>query len=213
MNQKSGIMITDKQLTIFTSFAKYPFINKTRQEVKKESKEKSNNSLDLAIKKFKEENIITEKKIGKTSIYELNLNEEKVFQYISLANYKRINPLVKQATKYVSEEINKITPFFSIVIFGSYSINEETKNSDLDIAIIIDNKIKIKEIKRQIHNAKLKSIIDIDEHIITRKEFLEMLTNEDENLGKQIAKKHAAMYNQRIFYDIIKEGINNGFKI
>ena len=42
-------MITEKQLKIFEVLAKRPFAEYTRKEIKKESKEKSNNALALAI--------------------------------------------------------------------------------------------------------------------------------------------------------------------
>jgi hypothetical protein len=42
---------------------------------------------------------------------------------------------------------------------------------------------------------------------------IEMLLNDEENLGKQIARKHMNVYNHQIFYDILKEGIKNGFRI
>ena len=40
-----------------------------------------------------------------------------------------------------------------------------------------------------------------------------MLINDEENLGKQIARKHLALNNNQIFYKIIKEGIRHGFTI
>jgi hypothetical protein len=40
---------------------------------------------------------------------------------------------------------------------------------------------------------------------------IEMLTNDEENLGKQIARKHLAVHNHQIFYDIVKEGVKRGF--
>jgi hypothetical protein len=39
-----------------------------------------------------------------------------------------------------------------------------------------------------------------------------MLKDKRENLGKQIAAKHIAVQNSAIFYSIVQEGVNNGFK-
>ena len=33
---------------------------------------------------------------------------------------------------------------------------------------------------------------------------LEMFSNEEENLGKQIARRHLAVHNHRIFYEMVK---------
>jgi hypothetical protein len=42
---------------------------------------------------------------------------------------------------------------------------------------------------------------------------LQMLKDKHENLGKQIAYKHIAVQNPEIFYSMIKEGIEDGFKV
>jgi hypothetical protein len=80
------------------------------------------------------------------------------------------------------------------------------------VAIFIENDEKKKKIIASINSAKLKTPIEIDSHVITKAEMIEMLTNDEENLGKQIARKHLAVYNNQIFYEIIKEGIKHGFR-
>lgn len=206
-------MITDKKLKIFEVFAKKPFLEYERKQIKKESKEKSNNALSLAINLLKKENVINEKKIGKSGILTLNLNNDLTFYYIALCNENRINPTIKLAVKRMQDEIKNFTPFFSIAIFGSYASNDHKQNSDLDIAIFIEDEEKRKRIEALINNAQLKIPIEMDTHVISKNEMIEMLANSEENLGKQIAKKHIAVYNHKIFYDIIREGINHGFKI
>jgi len=39
-----------------------------------------------------------------------------------------------------------------------------------------------------------------------------MLKADNENLGKQIARKHLAIYNSNIFYSLLKKGIKDGFR-
>lgn len=205
-------MLTEKQLDIFAVFAKYPFKERTRQEIKSLAKEKSNNALSLAFSQFKEEDLLIEKKVGKSSLYVLNFENDLVYYYIALSNEKRMKKIVKISINYVIEEVQKITPFFSIVIFGSYSIQEEKKDSDLDVAIFIENKDYVKDITRILHDAKLKSVLALDAHVITRADMIEMLVNDEENLGKQIAKKHMVVHNHQLFYNLMKEGIKNEFK-
>jgi len=129
---------------------------------------------------------------------------------ISIEEYKRLANLEKETLK---KEITENTPFYSLVIFGSYAINQQKDNSDLDIAIFIEKENNKKQIEALVNSAKLKSTIEIDAHIIPKSEMIEMLTNKEENLGKQIARKHLAYYNNRIFYEIIKEGRDHGFRI
>ncbi|MBS3107418.1 nucleotidyltransferase domain-containing protein [Candidatus Woesearchaeota archaeon] len=206
-------MITEKQLKLFEVFAKKPFAEHMRKEIKKESKEKSNNKLALVINQLKKENVLIERKIGKSGLLTLNLENDLTFYYLALSNDNRINRLAKIALESLKKEIAEDTPFYSIVIFGSYAANEQKKGSDLDIAIFIENEGKRKQIEASANSAKLKSILEMDVHIIPKAEMLDMLTNKEENLGKQIARKHLAVHNQGIFYNIIKEGMNHGFRI
>src|SRR4030043_107465 len=153
------MMITEKQLKIFEVFARKPFAEFTRKQVKKELREKSKN----AVKKLK-------------------------------------------------EEIDAITQFYSIVVFGSYAVNEQKPSSDMDVAIFIDGREKRKHIEAAINSAKLKMLAEVDAQVIPKAEMIEMLTNDEENLGKQIARKHLAVHNHQIFYNIIKEGMKRGFR-
>ena len=183
----------------------------TFKEIKESLNEKSNNTIQLAISKFKSENLITDRKIGNSILYKLNLNEDSVFDYITIFDNSKLSKNAKQSIMRVKEEVNKITPFFSIIVFGSYAKRMQKKDSDIDIAIIAEgNKEKI---KAQTNIASDKSIIPIDIHLISKSEFLEMLNDTKENLGKQIARNHLAIHNSKIFYSILIKGANNGFVI
>lgn len=206
-------MITEAQLRIFEVFARKPFSDFTRKQIKQISKEKSNNALTLVLKKLKYEEVIFEKQVGKSGILTLNLNNDLIFYYLALANDKMVGKTVKRAVEKIKEEINKITPFYSLVIFGSYAENRQKPESDLDVAIFIEDESKRKQIRAAVNSAKLKIIPEVDTHIISKKEFIGMLTNDEENLGKQIAEKHLVLHNHQIFYEIIKEGIKHGFHV
>ncbi len=205
-------MITKKQFRIFEVLAKRPFAEYTRTQIKKETKEKSNNALATAINLFKKEEVLIEKKIGKSGLLILNLNNNLTFYYIALCNEMKIPSLAKQAIKVIKEGIEENTHFYSIVIFGSYAFGEQKQKSDLDIAIFIENEEQRKRIEAIANNAKLKILIEVDIQVIVKAEMVEMLTNKEENLGKQIARKHLAVYNHQIFYELVKEGMGRGFR-
>ncbi|MBI5881187.1 nucleotidyltransferase domain-containing protein [archaeon] len=205
-------MITEKQLKTFEVFAKAPFAEHTRKQIKKESKEKSNNALALAINLLKKEGVLMEKKVGKSGLLSLNLGSDLTFYYLALCNNKRISQTVRIAVQMLKEEINQCTKFYSIVIFGSYAASEQKQDSDLDVAVFIETEDKRKRIEAAINSAKLKSPLELDAHVITKAEMVEMLTNDEENLGKQIARKHLAVYDHQIFYEIVKEGMKHGFR-
>ncbi|MBI2125559.1 nucleotidyltransferase domain-containing protein, partial [Candidatus Woesearchaeota archaeon] len=201
------------QLKILEVFAKKPFAEYARKEIKKESKEKSNNALALAINSLKKEVVLIEKKIGKSGILALNLDNDITFYYLALCNDFRIPHLADISLETLKKEIGEETPFFSIIIFGSYAVGEQEKGSDLDIAIFVESEDNRKKIESLANSAKLKSALEMDIHVIPKGEMIEMLTSKEENLGKQIARKHLAVYNHRIFYEIVKEGMRHGFRI
>ena len=206
-------MITAKQLTIFEVFGQKPFTEFTRKEVKSLAKEKSNNALARALNTWIKEGILLEKKVGKSGLLTLNLNNPISFYYLALSNHNKLSKPVQISLETIKQELQNCTPFYSIVIFGSYAEGKQKQSSDLDVAIFIENDEKKKRIEAALNSAKLKTPLEIDGHIITFSEMLQMLTEKQENLGKQIIRKHLVVHNHYLFYDIIKEGMNRGFRV
>lgn len=203
-------MITEKQLKIFAVLK--PYTQYTMKQIKELAKEKSNNAMTIAIKQFRKEGLLTEKKVGRSSLFALDLNSDLVYNYIGLANNGKIQNQVKVCLDILSKEILEQTPFFAMAVFGSYAAGKQKKDSDIDIAVFIEEQDKRKHVESLINSAKQKAPLELDVQVISRAEMIEMLTNKEENLGKQIARKHLAVYNHRIFYEIIKEGIERGFR-
>ncbi len=141
----------------------------------------------------------------------LNLENEKVFSYLSLIFDKKLDKNTQDSIKILESEIDKYTHLYSMVIFGSYADKTQTKKSDLDIAIITQDKKQEKNINIALNTAKNRSLLEIDAHIITEDEFMQMLLADYENLGKQIARKNHPVHNINIFYKIIRKGIKHGF--
>lgn len=205
-------MLTNSQLKIFEPLTRNILKEYTIKEIKEGCNEKSNNALALALKKFKEENLVKERRVGRSLLYTLNIDNELVFNYIQLINTKKLPKIALRAIERIKEDVEKYTSFFSIVVFGSYSIGKQTKDSDLDVALLIEEENKRKIIETTIKSSELKTPLKIDGHVISKDEFLEMLKVDEENLGKQIARKHLSIYNSHIFYSLLKRGIKNGFR-
>ena len=202
-------MLTPKQIKIFEVFLRKPYKQFTFKEIKEFSKEKSNSTIQIAIKRFLEEGLIKKTPLANIILYEVNLENDLVFSYFDILfkeNYE-----LKQPISLIQRELSGI--FASIVIFGSHVTNSQTKNSDLDVAIFVNNMDDKKKCLLIMNSINLKSIITIDHHIFTKYEMLKMLKDKYENLGKQIAYKHIVIQNHKIFYDLLNEGILDGFKI
>ena len=205
-------MLTESQLRIFEPLTKNMLKEYSIKEIKESCGEKSNNALSLALKKFKDENLVKERRVGRSLLYTLNIDNDLVFNYITLINTKKLPKSVLRAIERIKEDVEKHTSFFSIVIFGSYAIGKQTKDSDLDVAVFVEEENKRKIIEAAIKSSELKTPLEIHSNVISKEEFLEMLKIDNENLGKQIARKHLSIYNSHIFYSLLKRGIKNGFR-
>ncbi len=205
-------MLTKKQLSIFGAFIGNIFKEYSYKELKRLSNEKSNNAFQLAIKEFKKEALIKEKKVGTSRLYTLSTENEFVYSYLSLVAQSKLSKQANEEIKLLKKELEKRILFYSLVVFGSFAVGEQKKGSDLDIAIIVQDKTKEKDIKIALNAASNKALIKIDAHIISIDEFLEMLKADYENFGKQIAIKNLPIHNINIFYKIIKKGIENGLR-
>ena len=205
-------MLTAKQIKIFEVFMRKPYKEFTYKEIKEFSKEKSNSIIQKAISKFLEENLINKRKVGNIILYNLNFENNTIFSYFDILLKESLPNIAKKALEKIKKEIKDIE-FLSIIIFGSYAEGKQTKKSDLDIAMFVSSKKDKRKCELSLKAAKLKIILNIDYHVFTKNEMLQMLKDKHENLGKQIAYKHLTIHNSAIFYSIIQEGIDNGFKI
>jgi len=205
-------MLTKSQLKILEPLTRNILKEYSIKEIKESCSEKSNNALFLALKKFKDENLVKERRVGRSLLYTLNIENDLVFDYIQWINTKKLPKIVLRAIERVKEDVERCTSFFSIVVFGSYALGKQTRNSDLDVAVFIEEENKRKVIETEIKSSELKTPLEIHNHIISKEEFLEMLRADNENLGKQIARKHLSVCNSQIFYSLLKRGIKNGFR-
>ncbi len=210
---KKGItMLTPKQTKIFEAFLGRPHAELTYREIKEHLKEKSNSAIQKAIAKFIAEGLVKKRKVVNIALYSANLDNSSTFSYFDILTKEKMPPLAKNSLRIIREELSNIE-FLSIVIFGSYAEGKQKEKSDLDIAIFANSTEDKKNCELAMKSAKLKSLLQIDAHVFTKEEMLQMLKDKYENLGKQIAYKHLAIQNPIIFYSILAEGISNGFKI
>ena len=202
-------MLTKEQLKILSVFNTNIFASLTFKQIKQQSKQKSNNIVQIALKKFQNEDIVKTQKIGDVTTYHLNLNN-LTLSYLNLVNEAKINKrkIPKNILDDIKNRIFKHTEFFILIVFGSYAKNVATKKSDLDIAIIVESEQTKNDIIPYLETMKRREITPIDYHTFTRVEFLEMLKADFENVGKQIFKSNIVYYGY-IFYCNLIRGAKN----
>lgn len=203
-------MLTKQQLAILGVFKKELFASLTFKQVKELSHQKSNNIVQIALREFKTQNLVITKAIGDVTTYSLNLSNNLTLSYLNLINNLEIQKrkFPKEILLEIQKKISKQTPFFILIVFGSYAKNKATQQSDLDLAVIVESEPTKKEIAPFLETVKRREIKPIDNHIFTKEEFLEMLHAEPENVGKQIYKNNLIYYGFIEYCNMIRERRN-----
>lgn len=141
--------------------------------------------------------IILSKKIGQSSLCELN----NLFygSEIYVAENKRkdnllINKNLKQLYQEITSKINTI--FFIFIIFGSYSKGEQTKSSDIDL-LFVSNEKKFEE-----NISNILSLLPIKTHafVFTEEEFIRMKDSKKSNVVKEMIKSNVILYGVENYY-------------
>lgn len=205
------IMLTKKQLELLKPFMANIFKEYGQRELGRLAHERSNNAIQLALRAFEKEKIVTSQQVGTSKRYKLNLDNEASYEYVTLLKYEGLPKAVSQSVEALKREIEKYTLFYSLVVFGSYAVGEQRKDSDLDIAIFLPDRTNEKNMKVAENMARTSSVLTLHVHVITYEDMHEMLINKEANVGKEIARKHRAVHNVNIFYKIIRKALEHGF--
>jgi predicted nucleotidyltransferase len=201
----------NKKHKILEAFLKEPWKSLTFKQVKKLSDNKSDNYVHKTLKQFVKEGILKQQKVGNNIIYSINNSIQALNTAGFLAEYKS-----NKATHLPHTNIQKImskikTVFYTLIITGSYAKKQQKPASDIDIVIICDDKQKPNSILSQI---KLESELMTPEfhpYVFTQSQLYEMLTNKEENYGKEIARSNLIITGAKQYYAILMEATENGF--
>lgn len=205
-------MIQNEKLNLLNAWKSNPFSEFSISEIMKILKKNTKTWVFTALKELVKAKILNSKRKGNLDIYSLNTTNPLTIRFL---NYLEAQENINfPKLDLISEIIEKIPiKDYSLIVFGSYANNKQNSKSDIDICILIDDKETEKRIKPYINDTKLNYTIKIDEHYITFEDFVKMLLRDEENLGKQIFRKHKTFYNADIYYQLIKEAYKNGFRL
>lgn len=146
----------------------------------------------------KENDLLNIQLIGKSKVIRINNNNDVIKSYLAIASYKEKVEFLKNQT--IIRLIHKdMTSKDIILLFGSYAKGIQNKSSDIDLLIIN------KEGKKTISFKKYELLykIKINPIFITKKEFMLMMKDEEENVGKQALKNHIILNNPEKFWSVL----------
>jgi len=201
-------MLGTHEIEIIDIFRRDLFKSYTIRELMKKTGRKTYTWTFNSAKKLAKKGILKMEKKGNVKICTINLYSHIAISYLALldtmeAFYKKIPRL--------SELISEIpTPFFTFMIGGSYAEGKQTKESDLDVAVIIDDNADAKKIQRILENKIM--IPRIHPFVFRKSEFIQMLLDKEANYGKMLFRKHLIAFGAENYYLMIREAIEHGFR-
>lgn len=141
---------------------------------------------------------------GNIKLASLNLKDDITKNYLVLGERKAAESFIKKRPlfKVLKKELPKGD--YSLILFGSRAEGAYRKKSDVDLCVI--NKDGRKNIKFSKFELLFK--LEVNPIYLKDKEFKQMLKEEEQNLAKEIIKKHIILYGEEYFWNLIwKNGI------
>jgi predicted nucleotidyltransferase len=162
----------------------------------KEDSRLSHSSLQNALKKLKEENIITDEKTKANTFYKIKDKKYITIKFSELAikTFNNLTPNIKTPLRNFLK--NLPDEIYTIILFGSASRNEETKKSDIDILTIVNKKTNLSINKKE---AEITSKYPISLFQATISQFKQ---NKD-SIIIQARKTGFPIYKEQNFYEVI----------
>ena|SRR3989344_6221083 len=138
-------------------------------------------------------------KAGKATLVQLNRQNPLTKHYIIISSkeekdeYLKKQPLIKK----IADELPPGD--YALIMFGSYAKGMQTTKSDVDLLVIN------KKGEREPDFSRYETLfrIRINPIYVTREEFIAMIKDTEENVGKQALKNHIVLYNPELFWSII----------
>ena len=204
-------MIPNQRIKLLVAWKNNETSKYTISEIMKSLRKKSKPWVFNSLKQLTKNKFLVSERKGNINIYSLNLTNPLLIhtlQYIESQNNLDFSQL-----DLITETINKLpVKNYCLLVFGSYAENSQSKKSDIDICFLIESKDTEKKIMVYFNEIKLNYTVSIDEHYIIFNDLVKMLLQEEENLGKQIFRKHILFFNADIYYQLIIEAYKHGFK-
>lgn len=188
-------MLSQTQVKVLASF--FPVLKKKTSKEIEISTGLSHEPVFRILKALVKNKYIKEQKVGKTNVYEFVLTDDSNFIYTYFMTSK-INKFKEKHSllyKRLKEFINSIKAN-SIILFGSYAKGTETKESDIDILVVSNEK----DIEKTAMTFRTKYILSIKTVVIKPENF------------KNIKIDNPAFYNDLVEFGIILYGMEFIFK-
>lgn len=207
--------ILNEEYAITKAFLQKPWKKLSYSEIQKLSGKQSKSYIYRALRNLIHGGVLQTEQVGKSLLYGLTLNSIRTQAYLGfLKEYLawQETHVPNTIVETLATKARRITSFFVFIVTGSYAKKTQTKKSDLDITIICDDTANPKAIEAEIDFESKVSIPPAHYFVFNKKYFLEMLTNDEFNYGKEVARNNLVFFGADIYFNILNEAIQHGFR-
>ena len=136
-----------------------------------------------------------------------SLNYKENYQSLAQIEQSRAEEFSKKNNNialFVDEVIRKVNlGFFTLLLFGSYAEGKQTKRSDIDILMIIENLKDTEKTERQLQNISGR-YGNFHCHVISKESIREMISKRDKlNVINESLNKHIIFFGGEDYYRLI----------
>lgn len=156
------------------------------------------------VNKLSKDGVVVKTKVGKSYLCSLNLENEKTATLIQLSEIEKRESLytVNKELKLILEDFIKTLEsqhknIVTIILFGSYAKGIATKESDIDILLISNEKIEIEKVTKAIYAKYGKEIIPI---VMTQNDFKKQ---KSKPVITEMIKNHYVLYGVENFVNLV----------
>jgi DNA-binding HxlR family transcriptional regulator len=201
-----------REWEILYFFAKEPWRKYNFAELQRVTGKKSRSYLFSVLKDLVSAGVLKQELAGHIPFYSLNTGSAKSRNFsgfvLEYSGWKRRN-IDYGDLQNIMDRIPVHDYVF--IITGSYARENQTRESDMDAVILIDDSAEPKRVYAELSFYCKKNIPPIHLYVFRNGEFIEMLRNKEANYGKEIAKNSMVLAGGQIYVKLIWEAIQNGF--
>lgn len=149
------------------------------------------------VMKLEKEKLIRITRIGNSNLCEFNYKLD--YKIVEIEEIRKKELFRNKDIQLIYKRIREVkSPFYILVLFGSYVKKTNTKHSDIDLCLITDNP----EVSKDVNT--ILSITPLNVHLqeFTSEHFLMMLKSKEFNVGNEIVKNNIILYGIESFYEV-----------
>jgi predicted nucleotidyltransferase len=152
------------------------------------------------------QNILIAEKKPPVTYCSLNLkSNSSLLAYIEGIRANRFFMKNRDLEILINDLLSKfISPFFTLIIFGSYVKGAASKKSDLDVLFIVPDQMMEKEVSSAVGSIEHISPIGIHETTLTNREFTELLKQKTANIAWEAVDNRIVPYGAEALFKMLE---------